>query len=97
MSSREAIRMGLINAGISLREAHKPHGRQSQPRFGQRKVNGNVVEYKLEQKIIDAVLLMREQGLSLRQIAKTLSAMGVPTKCNGQKWHPEMVKRLLIM
>lgn len=35
------------------------------------------------------------EGLSIRQIAKNLSTMGVPTKCNGQKWHPEMIKRLL--
>jgi hypothetical protein len=89
--------MGLINAGIPLREAHKPHGRQSQPKYGQRKTNGNIIEYKLEQKIIRSVTQMLEQGLSLRQIAKNLSAMGVPTKCNGQKWHPQMVKRLLTL
>lgn len=87
--------MGLIKAGIPLREACLPHGRQSQPKYGQRKLKGNVVEYKLEQKIINAVAQMSEQGLSLRQIAKNLSAMGVPTKCDGKKWHPEMVKRLL--
>lgn len=87
--------MGLINAGIRLREAHKPHGRQSQAKYGQRKVKGSLVEFKQEQKIINAVLLMRKQGLSLRQIAKTLSAMGVPTKCDSTRWHPEMVKRLL--
>ena len=87
--------MGLINAGISLRPACLPHGRQSQPKYGQRKIKGTVVEYKLEQKIIRAVAQMWEQGLSLRQIAKNLSAIGMPTKCNGKKWHPQMVKRLL--
>lgn len=97
LSSKEAVRMGLINAGIALREPSKPHGRQSQPKYGQRKVNGIVVEYKHERGIINAVMQMREQGLSLRQIAKNLSAMGVPTKCNGKKWHPEMVKRLLLL
>ena len=94
LSSREAVRMGLINAGIPLREAHKPHSRQSQPKYGQRRLNGKMAEYKVEQKIINAVVQMREQGLSLRQIAKNLSAMGIPTKCNGKKWHPEMVKRI---
>jgi hypothetical protein len=95
LSSKEAVRMGLIKAGITLREVCKPHGRQSQPKYGQRKLKGNVVAYKLEQKIIRTAAQMSEQGLSLRQIAKNLSAMGVPTKCNGKKWHPEMVKRLL--
>ena len=66
MSSKEAVRRGLINAGILLQEASKPHGRQSQPKFGERRVNGKAVEYKLEQKVINAVIQMREQGLSLR-------------------------------
>lgn len=38
---------------------------------------------------------MRESGLSLRQIAKFLDHIGVPTKCRGKKWHPEMIKRIL--
>ncbi len=58
-------------------------------------MNARVEEFKVEQKVITAVKQMREQGLSLRQIAKNLSAMGVPTKCAGKKWHPEMVKRML--
>lgn len=88
--------MGLIHAGIQLREKNKPHGRQSQPRFGQRRVNGQVTEFKKEQKTIQSVKQMWSQGLSLRQIAKNLSALGVATKCNGKKWHPEMVRRILL-
>ncbi len=95
LSSKEAVRIGLINAGIQLREAGKPHGRQSQAKYGQHRVSGKVIDYKKEQKIIVSAQQMWEQGLSLRQIAKNLSAMGVPTKCNGKKWHPEMVRRLL--
>jgi hypothetical protein len=95
LSSKEAVRMGLINAGIQLRESSKPHGRQSQVKYGQRRVNGRVVDYKKEQKIILSAQQMWAQGLSLRQIAKNLSAMGVSTKCNGKKWHPEMVRRML--
>ncbi len=87
--------MGLIKADIPLREACDPHGRQSQPRYGERRLNGRVVAYQAEQKVVTAVRQMREQGLSLRQIAKNLSAMGIPTKCSGQKWHPEIVRRLL--
>jgi hypothetical protein len=95
LSSKEAVRMGLIHAGIQLRESGKPHGRQSQAKYGQRRENGKVVDYKKEQKIIVSARQMWEQGLSLRQIAKNLSAMGVPTKCNGKKWHPEMIRRVL--
>lgn len=95
LSSKEAVRKGLINAGIELRESNKPHGRQSQVKYGQRRVNGKVVDFKMEQKIIVSAQQMWTQGLSLRQIAKNLSSMGIPTKCNGKKWHPEMVRRLL--
>ena len=48
-----------------------------------------------ESRVIKAVDELRSQGLSLRQIAKFLDQIGVPTKCRGKKWHPEMVKRLL--
>lgn len=95
LSSKEAVRMGLMNAGILMRERYRPHGRQSQIKFGQRRVNSKVVDYNKEQKIIASAKQMFEQGLSLRQIAKNLSAMGVPTKCKGKKWHPEMVRRML--
>lgn len=95
LSSREAVRVGLINAGIELREACKPHGRPSQIRYGKKIIKGKVVEYQAEIKVVTAVRQMRAQGLSLREIAENLSAIGVPTKCNGKKWHPEMVKRIL--
>lgn len=95
LSSKEAVRVGLVNAGITLREKSKPHRRPSQAKYGQRCVNGKVVDFKKEKKIILSVKQMHDQGLSLRQIAKNLSVMGVPTKCDGKKWHPEMIKRLL--
>jgi hypothetical protein len=53
------------------------------------------IPHQGEQKVIDAVLEMRKQGLSLRQIARFLSKVGVPTKQRGVSWHPQMVKRLL--
>jgi len=95
LSSKEAVRKGLINCGIPLREPHQPHGRQSQPRYGQKRQNGGVIAFKAEQKVMNAAKGMKKQGLSLRQIAENLSAIGIPTKCNGHKWHPQMVKRIL--
>lgn len=95
LSSREAVRKGLMDDNIPLRASGKPHGRQSQTKYGQRRINGMAASFMKEQKIIVAVRQMREQGLSLRLIAKNLSSMGIPTKCNGVQWHPEMVKRIL--
>ena len=90
LSSKEAVRVGLMNAGIPLREKSKLHGRPSQVKYGQRSAKGRVVDFEKEKKIILSVKQMWDQGLSLRQIAKNLSAMGVPTKCDGKKWHPEI-------
>lgn len=94
-SSKEAVRKSLLHAGVQLREQGKPHGRPSQPKFGKRLDTGREVEHKAEQKVVAVVRELRSQGLPLRQIAQTLSRLGVPTKCRGKGWHPEMVRRVL--
>lgn len=40
------------------------------------------------------IVRMREEGASLREIATTLTAEGVPP-LRGQAWHPETVRKLL--
>jgi hypothetical protein len=95
-SSKDAVRRGLKKAGIKIREPHVPHnGRQSQPRFGQWRIKGKVIELKIEQRVIDAIREMNGNGLSLRAISRCLAKMQIATKCRGKKWHPEMVKRIL--
>jgi hypothetical protein len=94
-SSKEAVRENLIRFGISLREAHLPHGNPAQPKFGEKKRQGKLVTHLAEKRVIEAVIDMRKQHMSLRQIAKFLTKIGVPTKRRGVSWHPEMVKRLL--
>jgi hypothetical protein len=95
-SSKEAVRSGLLAAGIPVREPNIPHnGRQSQPRFGQRRIKGKTVEQKTERRVIDAIREMYANGLPLRAIARCLDQMQISTKCRGKKWHPEMIKRIL--
>jgi hypothetical protein len=94
-SSKDSVQKGLRLVGIPARVPHQPHGRQSQPRYGQKRVEGKVGEHKTEQRVINAVREMRANGLTLRAIASCLGEMKVPTKCRGKKWHPEMVKRIL--
>lgn len=38
---------------------------------------------------------MRDEGLSLRAIARCHDEMKVPTKNRGVKWHPEMIRRII--
>ena len=94
-SSQEAVRANLIRFKIPLREPHKQHGRPSQPKYGQKVRNGKVITHLAERRVIEAVLDMRRNNLSLPQIAKFLTKFGVPTKQRGVAWHPQMVKRLL--
>jgi len=43
----------------------------------------------------DAVFDLKGKGMGLRQIARTLTQLGIPTKCRDKAWHPEMVKRVM--
>lgn len=95
MSSKEAVRQGLIRAGIAVREKSKPHGRPAQARFGKRLQSGQEVDFKAEQRVIEMIVGMQTEGLGLRAIARCLTQLKVPTKCQGRSWHPEMVKRVL--
>lgn len=95
-SSKDTVRQGLLRAGVQLREHGKPHGRPSQPKFGKRLQGEREVDHKGEQKVVGVVRELRAQGLTLRQVAQTLSQLGVPTKCRGKGWHPEMVRRVLV-
>lgn len=93
--SKETVRASLHEMGIEIREPCHHHGRKSQPRFGERLVKGKIIEHKGEQKVIQSVVEMRGQGLSLRQIAGLLEELEVPTKGGALKWHPQMVKNIL--
>lgn len=94
-SSKEAIRKRLEYFGISVREPHNPHGRPAQPRYGQRLQSGKSVVHQAEQRVIDAILELKVQGMGLRQIARTMTQLGISTKCRGKAWHPQMVSRIL--
>lgn len=94
-SSKEAVRANLVRLGISLREPHQPHGRPGQAKFGTKMKDGKLVTHMAEKRVVEAAQDMRRQGMSLRQIARFLTKIGVPTKRRGVAWHPEMVKRIV--
>lgn len=95
MSSKHSVRKELIKYNIEIRGSSYHHGNPSMVKFGQRKVNGSLIINKTEQRTINAVRRMKDEGLSLRAIARCLDDMKIPTKNRGKKWHPEMVKRIL--
>ncbi len=96
MSSKETVRKEILKANIEIRGKSHHHGNPSQVKYGQRFNKEKLVENKTEQRTIDAVRRMKGEGLSLRAIARCLDDMKIPTKNRGKKWHPEMVKRILL-
>lgn len=95
MSSKEAIRSALHVNNIEVRERGQHHGNPSQLKYGMKRKAKNSVIHQGEQRTVDTVRQMRDEGLSLRAIARCLNQMKVPTKNRGVKWHPEMVRRIL--
>jgi SOS response regulatory protein OraA/RecX len=89
------VRNGLERFGIEIREKSQHHGNPAQEKYGQRKVKKSLVDHKVEQRTIEAIAQMKDEGLSLRAIARCLNQMKVPTKKRGKSWHPEMVRRVL--
>jgi hypothetical protein len=94
-SPKEAVKSALIAVGMPVREAHRPHGRPSQSRFGRRRSRGREVDHQIEQRTIGIVKKMHTGGISLREIAACLTKMNIPTKNGSVKWHPQMIARII--
>lgn len=95
VSAKETVRGRLKRFGITLRDPHRCHGRSPQPRFGKKQSGDHQIDNVRELRAVEAIKEMKSSGMSLRQMCKVLSLTGVPTKCLGQRWHPEMVRRIL--
>jgi DNA invertase Pin-like site-specific DNA recombinase len=64
------------------------------PAFGQRSLNGELVEKPDEQQIIELIRRHHKSGKSLQQVANWLNQNGYTTK-RGQQWQRISVKRVL--
>jgi site-specific DNA recombinase len=64
------------------------------PRYGYHAIEGELAPDRAEQAAVRRIRRLRQDGLSLREIAAALEAEGVPAK-RGGKWHPVTVARVL--
>lgn len=94
-SSKSTVLKALKEHQIEIREPHTPHGNPSQCRYGKKKWGGREVDHSVEQKVVKAVIEMKESNMGLRKIAQILTQTGLPTKGSSKTWHPEMVRRIL--
>jgi DNA invertase Pin-like site-specific DNA recombinase len=64
------------------------------PAFGQRSLNGELVENPDEQQIVELIRRHHKSGKSLQQVADWLNQNGYRTK-RGQQWQRISIKRVL--
>lgn len=64
------------------------------PAFGQRSLDGELIENPSEQQVIELIRRHHKSGKSLQQVADWLNQNSYPTK-RGQQWQRISVKRVL--
>jgi len=91
LSSRSTVIKYLNEAGIPIRDEEHRRGGSA---FGERKLNGRYIQNQTELVLIEKMRLLRNQGLTYRQIAEVLQGLNLPTKRKG-KWTGRSVLRIL--
>ncbi|MGD9246122.1 MAG: recombinase family protein [Desulfobacterales bacterium] len=64
--------------------------------FGFKRFKGKLLAHENEQKIIQAVMEMRQKGFNYSRISRELNHMGLKTK-KGNRWFPQTVKNVIVL
>ncbi|MDJ0898654.1 MAG: recombinase family protein [Xenococcus sp. MO_188.B8] len=83
-----------LERGRQAKAAQGGYAGYGSPAFGQKAVNGNLVDDPSEQEIIELIRRHHKSGKSLQQIANWLNENGYRTK-RGSQWRKISVKRVL--
>lgn len=83
-----------LEQGRQAKAASGGYAGYGSPAFGQRSVNGELVENPAETEIIELIRRHHKSGKSLQKIANWLNQQGYTTK-RGQPWQRVSVKRVL--
>ena len=83
-----------LEAGRRAKAASGGYAGYGSPAFGQRTVDGKLVQDEREQQIIELIRRHHKSGKSLQQVANWLNSNGYTTK-RGQQWQRISVKRVL--
>lgn len=83
-----------LDRGRQQKAANGGYAGYGSPAFGQRSVDGELIDDPQEQQIIELIRRHHKSGKSLQQIADWLNQNGYPTK-RGQQWERISVKRVL--
>lgn len=83
-----------LERGRRAKAAQGGYAGYGSPAFGQKAIDGKLVEDQKEQNIIELIRRHHKSGKSLQQIANWLNSNGYRTK-RGQQWRRISVKRVL--
>ncbi|MDJ0692069.1 MAG: recombinase family protein [Xenococcaceae cyanobacterium MO_188.B32] len=83
-----------LERGRRAKAAQGGYAGYGSPAFGQKTIDGQLVEAPKEQEIIDLIRRHHKSGKSLQQIADWLNQNEYKTK-RGQQWRRISVKRVL--
>ncbi len=83
-----------LEQGRKTKAANGGYAGYGSPAFGQKSVNGELVENEKEQEIIEMIRRHHKSGKSLQQIADWLNQHNYTTK-RGHQWKRISVKRVL--
>lgn len=87
--SRTSISDALRSLGIE-----KPNRKAPVLSYGEKLIGTTRAVHKGEQKIIQKMLALLDEGQNLTQISKYLNSKNIPTK-RGGSWHPSTVKEII--
>lgn len=83
-----------LEAGRQAKAAQGGYVGHGSPAFGERAVDGQLVQDNREQEIIEIIRRHHKSGKSLQKVADWLNANGYTTK-RGNQWQRISVKRVL--
>ena len=83
-----------LEQGRQAKAANGGYVGYGSPAFGQKTVNGELVDDPQEQRVIELIRRHHKSGKSLQQVADWLNNNGYRTK-RGQSWRRISVKRVL--
>ena len=87
--SRTSISDALRSLGIE-----KPNRKAPVLSYGEKHIGTTRVVHKGEQRVIEKMLALLDEGQSFTQISKYLNNKNIPTK-RGGSWHPSTVKEII--
>lgn len=92
-SSKKTVKKYLVRVGVPLRARDQDGNYRI--KYGQKNINGHIVDDKVEQETLRIITSLRDHGHSVREIVAIAQSLNLPTKKIGSRWHIKTIFSLL--